>query len=77
MTLDSFYNKYTKYGNIFFLEIDVEGYEDEVLLSSKYLLSQQIIKIIYLEYHIFCKSKSSYIVLYLEKLGYDCYLVCR
>lgn len=75
MKLDKFYEEFAVKGNVFFLKIDVEGYEDEVLFSGFKLLSLSIVKIIYMEYHRFCKTKASFLVVYLEKLNYDCYLV--
>lgn len=75
LDLDTFYDIYATQGNIFFLKIDVEGYEDEVLFSSRNLLSKGKIKIIYFEYHFICKTKCSKLVMDIEHFGYNCYLV--
>lgn len=75
LKLDNFYEIYTKIGNIFFLKIDVEGYEDEVIFSSKNLLKSEKIKIIYFEYHNKCKTKCSKLVKYLNEFGFNCYLI--
>lgn len=77
--LDSFYYKYVKTGNIFFLKIDVEGYEDEVLFTGKEILSNEKTKFVYFEYHklgkTFCKTECSTLIVYLEGLGFHCYLL--
>lgn len=39
---------------IFFLKIDVEGYEDDVLYGSLSLLNLNKIKYIFFEYYLFC-----------------------
>lgn len=79
MSLDMFYNNYAKKGDVFFLKIDVEGYEDEVLFTGKKLLESGKVKYLYFEYHrynkLYCKTSCSSIVVFLEGLGYHCYLV--
>lgn len=79
MSLDFFYESNVKSGNVFFLKIDVEGYEDEVLFTGKNLLASGKIKYIYFEYHrvnnIYCKTSCSSLVSFLEQYGYNCYLV--
>lgn len=81
MSLDYFYDSIVKTGNVFFLKIDVEGYEDEVLFTGKNLLASGKIKYIYFEYHriynINCKTACSSLVSFLEQYGYHCYLVGR
>lgn len=75
ISLDMFYDLYARSGNIFFLKIDVEGYEDEVIFSGRKILSEGKIKIIYYEYHNICKTKSSSLIIDLQHFGYNCYLV--
>lgn len=61
---------------IFFFKLDTEGFEDEILLHSKYLLEKGKIKIIYLEYHQgYCKEYQSTLIHYLNKYGFNTYLV--
>lgn len=79
MNLDDFYYSYSQNKNVFFLKIDVEGYEDEVLFTGNKLLSSGKVKYIYFEYHkvytLICKTNCSSIVSYLERFGYNCYLI--
>lgn len=61
---------------IFFLKIDTEGFEDDILYNSKYLLENKKIKIIYLEYHqAYCHDYESNLIHYLNRYGFSTYLV--
>jgi FkbM family methyltransferase len=51
ITLDSYFKKNKIIGNIDLLKIDTEGFEYEVLLGAKGLISQRRIKFIQLEYN--------------------------
>lgn len=61
---------------IFFFKLDTEGFEDDILYNSKYLLENKIIKTIYLEYHqAYCHEYESTLIHFLNYYGYNTYLV--
>lgn len=84
-TADSFYKKnciffyfYIPAPNmeIYFFKLDTEGFEDDILFNSKYLLENKLIKIIYFEYHqAYCHEYQSTLIHFLNKYGYSTYLV--
>lgn len=61
---------------IFFLKLDTEGFEDDILFNAKYMLENEKIKMLYLEYHnMLCHESESTLIHFLNKYGFSTYLV--